>query len=220
MPLCSSRMPNAARNRIRRGQKIRNGRISSTTNVAPVANFSSVRRQLRGVPGQRRRQRLGQKMIRQRRQIPPIGVAAQQLDDARHEHETEQQPAQQPDARRGGEAQQQREKPGLQQERVPLEGHEGLAAIEQREIEHIEQKQAEARQQIERPAAAIARRRPSKPPGSRHRWRSPEHHRQRGRNARSRDGSASASTKSASGRTPWLPISPCACTPKERKAER
>ena len=88
-------------------------------------------------------------MIGQRRQIPPIGIAAQQLDHARHEHEAEQQPAQQPDARAPSEAQQQREKSGFQQERVPLVSHEVLPAIEQREIEHIEQKQAHAGQQIE-----------------------------------------------------------------------
>ena len=39
--------------------------------------------------------------------------------------------------------------PGLQQERVPLVGHEVLPGIKQRQIEHIEQQQAQARQEIE-----------------------------------------------------------------------
>ncbi len=105
-------------------------------------------RQLRGMPGDRRRQRLAQEVIGQRRQVPPVGVAARQLDDARHEHEAEQQPAQQPDAGGPGDGQQQRGEAGLQQEGVPLEAGEDLPGVEQREIEHMEQDQAEARQQV------------------------------------------------------------------------
>src|ERR1700722_11493229 len=41
MQLCSNRMPKAAKNRSRRGQKIRNGRISSTKNVPPVATLNT-----------------------------------------------------------------------------------------------------------------------------------------------------------------------------------
>ena len=110
--------------------------------------FQQTVRHLRGVPRKGRGERLRQEVIRQRRQIPPAGIAAQELDHARHEHEAEHQPAQKPDARNRGEAQQKRSKPHFQKEQVPLIAHEDLPGIKQREIEGKEQKQTKTRQHV------------------------------------------------------------------------
>ncbi len=88
-------------------------------------------------------------MVVERREVPPIGIAADQLDDARHEHEAKQQPAGEPDAGGPVEAHDECDDSRLQEECVPLEVHEGLAGMEQREIERIDENEAEARQQIE-----------------------------------------------------------------------
>ncbi len=89
-------------------------------------------------------------MVGERREIAPVGIAADQLDDPRHEHEAEQKPTREPHAGRRPEAHEEGDDRGLQQERVPLEGHEGLPGVEQREIKRVDQNEAEARQEIER----------------------------------------------------------------------
>src|SRR4029077_18685225 len=116
---------------------------------AASGEFQQARWQMRHVPSRRRGQRLREKVIGQRRQVPPVGITAQQLDHAGHKQEAGQQPAQQPDARRRSEAQQQRQKPGLKQVDVPLLGHELLPAVKQREIEHVKEREAKARHHIE-----------------------------------------------------------------------
>ena len=105
--------------------------------------------QLCRIQRQRRRQRLRQKMVVERSEIPPVGIAADQLDDAGHEHEAEQEPAREPDAGDRPQAHHERDNRCLQKERVPLEVHEGLPGVEQRKIERIDENKAETRHEIE-----------------------------------------------------------------------
>src|SRR5580692_245129 len=101
------------------------------------------------IPGQRCRQWLGLKVVRQRREVGPGGIATQELDRPRKKHETEQQPSQQPYARLGRDAQKQRKKAGLQQKQNPLKTHEFLTGIKEREIKRIQEKQAHLRDDIQ-----------------------------------------------------------------------
>ena len=143
-------MPNAATNLSRRGQKMRNGRTSSTKNMAPVAKFQHASRQLCGIPRERRRQRLSQKVIATAPRGPTrwdrrsISLTTPDMNMKRNKS---QRASQMPGV--VAQAHEQRDKRRLQQERVPLEGHEGLPGIEQREIERIDQHKAEAREEIE-----------------------------------------------------------------------
>src|SRR5262249_45985891 len=111
--------------------------------------FQRAFRQLRGVPGQWRRQRLRQEMIGQSREIPPVRVAGEELDHARHEEESKQQPAEKPDPGKRGDTEDQREKSSLQQEGIPLVSHERLAAIEKRKVQNMNEDKAQAWQEIE-----------------------------------------------------------------------
>ena len=116
-------------------------------------------------------------MIAERRKVAPIGVAADQLDDARHEHETEQKPAREPDADGRTETHHERDNRRLQQERIPLEGHESLPGIEQREIKRIDQHKAEAREEIESQHEREAGPGPTYGPDGEIAVVQPEHHR-------------------------------------------
>ena len=97
-----------------------------------------------GVPGQGRRQTLRLKVDVQRAEGPPQRTAAGQLDDARAEHQLEEEPPGGPEeeAGVGGEAPsdggERREDAHLEEEGVPLEGGEGLADGGQRAVEKVE----------------------------------------------------------------------------------
>src|ERR1700683_3807235 len=146
-------------------------------------------------------------MVAERREIPPIGIAADQLDDARHEHEAEQEPAREPNAGGRPEAHQKRDDSRLQQERIPLEVHECLPGIEQREIKRVDQNKTEPREQIENQHERQASSSPAHRPNGEIAVVQPEHHRHENEALKSETG-ASASTSSESGRMPWLPMSP------------
>src|SRR5271157_4121701 len=102
-----------------------------------------------GVPGQRGRQRLGLKIVGERGEVSPCGVAAQQLDRARKKHEAEQRPAQQPYARLRGYAQKKRKEARFEQKQVPLKAHKLLTGVKERKIKRIEKKQTQTRQDVE-----------------------------------------------------------------------
>src|SRR2546423_2044636 len=103
-------------------------------------------RELVRVPADPRGQRLRFVVIVERSEISPRQITAQQLYCARFEHQTEQQPPQQPqhEARRLSDASQSRknlqwgeenrQKPNLEQQRVPLKREEILADRRERQI--------------------------------------------------------------------------------------
>ena len=90
------------------------------------------------IPAQWIGHRLRLEVVIQARQVAPAGIAAQ-LDQPGAEHQAEQDPSVHPDepeARRGrGPAEEDGEKAGLEQERLPAESVEGLADVDEREIE-------------------------------------------------------------------------------------
>ena len=170
-------MPNAETNLIRRGQKIRNGRTRLDEKHGSGRRFQRLSRQARGVPRERRRQGLGQKVVAERREVAPIGIAADQLDDPRHEHEAKQEPPREPNAGGRRKSHEQRDNCRLQQERVPLEGHKRLPGVEQREIKRIDQHKAETREEIEKQHQRQAGPAPAHGPNGEIAVVQPEHHR-------------------------------------------
>ena len=96
-------------------------------------------------PGERRRQGLSPIMVRERGEIPPRGIAAEQLDHGRLEHQLEQQQTQQPKGAEGRlgprslskrpRDEEQRDEARLQEESVPLEAHEVRADHAQRQVQ-------------------------------------------------------------------------------------
>ena len=142
------------KNRSRRGAKIRNGAPSSMANIAGAGNFLEPQRQLIRIPANPRRQRLGLVMKRERGEIAPVRIAAQQFHAAGRKHELEQQQPQQPEndsrrrrfARRFWQPLQRRkkngEKAGFEQQVVPLKTKKIAANRGQRKINQPEQRQA------------------------------------------------------------------------------
>ena len=79
----------------RRGPNIRNGNPNSTTNTNTVDAFWNHSGRLHHVPGDRRRQGLCLIVHRERRQVAPGRIVAEQFDRAGFEHEPEEQPPEQ-----------------------------------------------------------------------------------------------------------------------------
>src|SRR5262249_1265281 len=97
-------------------------------------------------PRRPRRKRLGPVVVSQRRQAPPVRVAAQKLDQPRGEHQPEEEPQkkrpgdpgpgeERPEARRLPRREPDRQEPRLEKEQVPLELQELLADDRERQVE-------------------------------------------------------------------------------------
>ena len=101
------------------------------------------------VPAQRIGERLRFVVVVQASKVPPTTIVAD-LDQPRPELDTEQHPAQQQDDgdRRssGGRAKEDRQKTRLQQERLPAEGVERLADVDDRQIQHPQHQPDQHRQ--------------------------------------------------------------------------
>ena len=89
-------------------------------------------------PAQRVGHRLGLVVVPQAREVTPAGVAAE-LDQAGAELHPEEQPAHEPDRQRRGRhavrSEEHGEETGLEQERLPPEGVEGLAHVDDRQVQ-------------------------------------------------------------------------------------
>ena len=114
--------------------------------------FLAPGRQQVHVPGRPRRQWLGPEVVVQGGEVAPRRIPAVELHDPRLEREPEQQPPQEQQregrqrAPRGGED---REKPGLEQQHVPLEGHERPADRREREVERPTEDEVDGRPDVE-----------------------------------------------------------------------
>src|SRR6266851_3079278 len=85
------------------------------------------------VPGERCRQRLCLVVIVERDEVAPARIAAEELGRSREKHETEQQPAAEPDARelRG---KKDGEETGFEEQKIPLKRKKSLADGNQRKV--------------------------------------------------------------------------------------
>ena len=121
------------------------------------ADFLEPDRQLVRIPANPGWQRLSFIMKRQRGQLPPRCVGAQQFDRAGHEHQPEQQPATEPDHSRRrrrfqrkfrqplARRQKDREEAGFQQQGVPLEAEKVAANRRKRKVNGPKESQVEDR---------------------------------------------------------------------------
>ena len=125
-----------ARHRLRREQAERHHQLGDVIaqHFQPVDRL----RQMVEVPAQRVGHGLGLVVVVQARQIAPAGVVAD-LDQSGSELDAEQQPAQQPQHRRwrccAGWAEEDRHEAGFEQQRLPAEGVERLADVDDRQIQ-------------------------------------------------------------------------------------
>src|SRR5207253_4546234 len=106
-------------------------------------------RQLRGIPRKRSGQGLRPEVIFERRQVVPRRVAREKLYRARQEKITEDQPAIKPDRDPGSARKEYGQKPRLQQQKIPLEAHEVLSAVNIRQVQREQSDQRGSRPPIE-----------------------------------------------------------------------
>ena len=140
--------------RNRGGVKIENGTTTSATNMPSVIAWCTPERKVVRVPGRPRRKRLRLEMEVERGERAPSRVAAQQLGDAREQHELEEQQPEQPsdNPRRLPLAESKRREPParspeagdesrLEQQGIPLEREKVLARHREGEIREPEQRE-------------------------------------------------------------------------------
>ena len=143
----------------RRGRKIRNTTASSTTSVSAGERGEQPVGGLRGVPGERRRQRLRPEVILERGEAAPGRVARDELHDAGEKQEAEHEQPVEPDDDARAAGQEDREESALQQELVPLEVHEYLAGVRVGQVEGEQRDERGAHEDAEHHECAEAPRR-------------------------------------------------------------
>ena len=127
------------RNRLREGQANRRDQLRKV--VAQHLDVVQPFGQIVEEPAQGIRHRLGLVVVVKAGQVPPTGVAAE-LDQSGAELHPKQQPAEHPDDDQGGShhrgPEEDPEKPGFQQERLPAEAIERLPDVDDRQVERPE----------------------------------------------------------------------------------